>query len=89
MEGWGTKDGRVWGTYLHGLFESDRFRRAWLNGLREAKGLESLEKTYSAREQKEMEFDRVADAVRSALDMKRVYEIMGLEYKDAHGRNQA
>lgn len=81
MEGWGTKDGRVWGTYLHGLFESDRFRRAWLNGLREAKGLESLEKTYSAREQKEMEFDRVADAVRSALDMKRVYEIMGMGEK--------
>lgn len=54
---------------------------AWLNGLREAKGLESLEKTYSAREQKEKEFDRVADSVRSALDMKRVYEIMGMGEK--------
>ncbi|WP_426334908.1 cobyric acid synthase [Paenibacillus silvae] len=81
-EGWGTSDGSVWGTYLHGLFESDRFRRSWLNGLREAKGLPPLEETYSAHERKEMEFDRVADSLRSSLDMKRVYEIMGVMQRE-------
>jgi cobyric acid synthase len=30
--------GRLFGTYLHGLFESDPFRRWWLNKLRTAKG---------------------------------------------------
>ncbi|UPK45379.1 cobyric acid synthase [Paenibacillus pabuli] len=78
-EGWGTNDGKVWGTYLHGLFESDLFRRSWLNGLREGKGLSPLLETYSARERKEMEFDRVAESLRSSLDMQRVYEIMGLQ----------
>ncbi|MGQ8871059.1 cobyric acid synthase [Paenibacillus sp. TSA_86.1] len=78
LEGWGTTDGKVWGTYLHGLFESDPFRRSWLNGLRESKGLISLEETYNAQEGKEMEFDRVAASLRSSLDMKRVYEITGV-----------
>lgn len=78
LEGWGTSDGKVWGTYLHGLFESDQFRRSWLNGLRTAKGLAPLEKTYSAQERKEMEFDRVATSLRSSLDMQRVYDIMGV-----------
>lgn len=81
-EGWGTADGKVWGTYLHGLFESDQFRRSWLNGLREAKGLAPLEETYSAQERKDMEFDRVAASLRSSLDMKRVYEIMGMKQPD-------
>ncbi len=78
-EGWGTTDGKVWGTYLHGLFESDQFRRSWLNGLREGKGLAPLLETYSARERKEMEFDRVAESLRSSLDMQRLYEIMGVQ----------
>jgi len=34
--------GRLFGTYLHGLFESDPFRRWWLNGLRTAKGWASI-----------------------------------------------
>ena len=81
LEGWGTHDGKVWGTYLHGLFESDQFRRVWLDGLREAKGLAPLKETYSAQERKEMEFDRVAASLRSSLDMKRVYEIMGMQQR--------
>ncbi len=78
-EGWGTQDGKVWGTYLHGLFESDQFRRSWLNGLRDSKGLAPLLETYSARERKEMEFDRVAESLRSALDLERIYKIMDLQ----------
>lgn len=79
QEGWGSVDGGVWGTYLHGLFESDQFRRSWLNALRAGKGLAPLKETYSAHERKEMEFDRVAESLRSALDMKHVYEIMGVQ----------
>ncbi len=79
QEGWGSVDGSVWGTYLHGLFESDQFRRSWLNALRAGKGLAPLQETYSAHERKEMEFDRVAESLRSALDMKRVYEIMDVQ----------
>lgn len=77
-EGWGTLDGKVWGTYLHGLFHNDVLRRAWLDGLRVAKGLEPLELTFSAADLREQEFDRLAAAARESLNMGAIYEIMGL-----------
>ncbi len=78
-EGWGTADGKVWGTYLHGVFDNDRFRRSWLDGLRQAKGLAGLDSTFTVREAKEREFDRVAEVVRAHLDMDRIYRIMGMD----------
>lgn len=77
-EGWGTTDGKVWGTYLHGVFDNDCFRRSWLDGLRQAKGLTPLNSTFTVRESKEREFDRVAEVVRAHLDIDQIYHIMGL-----------
>ncbi|AIQ16438.1 cobalamin biosynthesis protein CobQ [Paenibacillus sp. FSL H7-0357] len=77
-EGWGTPDGKIWGTYLHGLFHNDSLRRAWLDGIRQAKGLAPLARTFSSAALREQEFDRLADAVRASLDMEAVYRIMGL-----------
>jgi adenosylcobyric acid synthase len=34
--------GRVWGTYLHGIWENGAWRRAWLNQLRSRRGLAPL-----------------------------------------------
>ncbi|WP_228288841.1 hypothetical protein, partial [Klebsiella quasipneumoniae] len=36
-------DGLAFGTYLHGLFDSDAFTRALVNGLRQRKGLAALD----------------------------------------------
>jgi adenosylcobyric acid synthase len=37
---------RVWGTYIHGVFDNPGFRRSWLNRVRKRKGLAPLsEKT--------------------------------------------
>src|SRR5262249_48861381 len=44
-EGAISADGRVQGSYLHGLFSSDDFRRAWLARL----GISSFGEGYSAR----------------------------------------
>ena len=35
-------DGMVWGTYLHGLFDADRFRRWFVDRVRERKGMAPL-----------------------------------------------
>ncbi|NJL99407.1 MAG: hypothetical protein HC924_11665 [Synechococcaceae cyanobacterium SM2_3_2] len=34
--------GRIWGSYLHGIFENHTFRRHWLNDLRARKGIPPL-----------------------------------------------
>mgnify|MGYP001378618389 CR=1 FL=1 len=79
-EGWGTVDGCTWGTYLHGVFHNDTFRRSWLDGIRVKKGLKPLRKTYSSNMLKEQEFDRIAEVVRNHVDMEQIYDIMGIKY---------
>ncbi|MFM8296466.1 MAG: cobyric acid synthase CobQ, partial [Microcystaceae cyanobacterium] len=37
-----TTDQKVWGCYLHGLFDNGPWRRVWLNYLRQNRGLEPL-----------------------------------------------
>jgi len=80
-EGLGTADGSVWGSYLHGLFDNDELRRAWLNGIRVKKGLAPIGETFNARSRKLEEFDRVADIVRSHLDMDKIYAMIGLRQR--------
>jgi adenosylcobyric acid synthase len=61
--GYGTE--RVWGTYVHGVFDSPLLRHAWLRRLRTRKGLtpEIPRTPYSI----ESELDRVADAIQEHL----------------------
>jgi len=40
-------DQRIWGSYIHGLFDRPAFRRAWLNRVRERKALAPLALTVS------------------------------------------
>jgi adenosylcobyric acid synthase len=35
-------NGKIWGTYLHGVFDLSGFRRAWINRIRDRKGLTPL-----------------------------------------------
>ncbi len=67
-------DGRVAGTYLHGIFDGDAFRRAILEQLGRAGG----EKSTSHWELREREFDRVAGVVREHLDMDSVRSLLGV-----------
>ncbi|MCM3699875.1 cobyric acid synthase [Paenibacillus macerans] len=78
-EGVALADGRVFGTYLHGLFHNDAWRRAWLDGIRTAKGLAPLGATFTAASRKEAAFNRLADHVRRHLKLKQIYEIAGLD----------
>ena len=67
-------DGNVVGTYIHGLFHNDAFRRAILLELAERKGktlAPSLAK-FSADEQ----YDRLAAHVRASLDMDLIQRIL-------------
>jgi adenosylcobyric acid synthase len=64
------KDGLVWGTYIHGVFDEPGFRRAWLNRARMRKGLPPLDelvsKMVTVRSQGEL--DRWADHLSHHVD---------------------
>ncbi|WP_088240619.1 cobyric acid synthase CobQ [Calothrix rhizosoleniae] len=60
----------VWGTYLHGIFDNGPWRRAWLNRLRQQRGLKSLPTgVANYREQREQVLDSIASEVEHHLDL--------------------
>lgn len=71
-----TADGLAFGTYLHGLFDSDAFIRAVVNGLRARKGLAPWETTFCYAEHKARQFDLLAEAMRQHIDIDKIYTIM-------------
>ena len=75
-DGAGSEDGHVWGTYIHGLFDNDDFRHAFVNAVRLHKGLSSLAKgrSYSAR--KEDNYNRLANIVEAHINMDKIREII-------------
>ncbi|MCK5803721.1 MAG: cobyric acid synthase, partial [Lentisphaeria bacterium] len=68
---------RIWGSYLHGIFDSDAFRRVFIDDLRMRKRLPPLRSIQAAYGIEEA-LDRLADVVRDAVDMDVVYRTMGL-----------
>ncbi|MBI3592087.1 MAG: cobyric acid synthase [Nitrospirae bacterium] len=74
----GSKNGNCWGTYLHGIFESDLFRRAVINDIRVQKGLPSADFTYSYHDMKEKAIDNLSDIIRENIDMNFIKGIAGL-----------
>lgn len=78
LDGAINQSGLIWGTYLHGLFDADKYRRDFLNQLRKRKGLSPLNVEYNFRERREAAYDNLAELVRENLDMKYIYQLMGL-----------
>lgn len=61
-------DGNVWGTYLHGLFDNDAFRQAWLKILgRQGNGVAF---------DRQAAYDRWADHLEAHLDLRRLEDIL-------------
>lgn len=71
------KDGTVFGTYLHGIFDNTEFTRKLLNKIRIKQGKVELNgdipdyATY-----KEDQYDRLAHIVRENIDINAIYKIM-------------
>lgn len=65
----------IWGTYLHGIFDNGPWRRAWLNRLRQQRGLKSLPTGISNyREQREAMLDALADSVNEHLNLEPILQ---------------
>ena len=77
QEGTANTAGNVFGTYIHGVFDNDVFRRSVLNAIRHSKGLEALANTRNVMAEKQQAYEHLADVVENALDMEKLYQIMG------------
>jgi adenosylcobyric acid synthase len=68
-----SRDGLVFGSYLHGLFLNPEFTQAFLSRLREIRG---LSKVSASLESKDKQYDELAKVVRQNIDMNKVYNIV-------------
>lgn len=68
--------GNVFGTYVHGIFDNDDFRRQFLDAVRYSKHLPPLEFVRNFRAERQKNYDRLATVVRENLNMKLLAEIM-------------
>jgi adenosylcobyric acid synthase len=64
-------EGKVWGCYLHGIFENRLLRRAWLKSLGWQEPVDGAGGT-QMRDDLESALDRLADVVEAALDMEQL-----------------
>ena len=81
----GTPEGcvqdNVFGTYLHGLFDTGALTEALTEMLCRRKGITPTETALLSMEQyRRQQFDLLADGVRGALDMAAVYAAMGMDH---------
>lgn len=71
-------DGRVIGTYLHGLFQNRAFTRDFLNHIRLQKGNAPVSaEVESEAVRREKSYARLAQHLRMHVDVERIYDMIG------------
>ena len=70
-------EGNVYGTYLHGVFDTAECASALVGALMRAKGLDPSDvKTFDLDAYKQEQYDKLADVMRANLDMDLIYRIV-------------
>lgn len=73
----GAQVGNVYGSYLHGIFDTEEAAGALVNALLLAKGLSGEDRVSIDYESfKQAQYDLLARSLRESLDLKRIYEIL-------------
>jgi len=91
LDGAVSADGRVWGSYIHGLFDSDSFRASLIESVREASGLpQKRTKTkekglFQFSKERDRAFDSLAKVLKENLDIEAILSIMGLKSDGLEG----
>jgi adenosylcobyric acid synthase len=75
-------NGWVWGTYVHGMFDEDGFRHAFLAAARSALGLAPPRQFATVSGQREQRLDRLAAHVRRSLDIDQIKRWIGMGVPD-------
>lgn len=77
----GCASGSVFGTYLHGLFDSEGFTNAYCRWIARVRGVDLPVRAVDYSSYREEQYDRLADLLRENLDLDSIYGMMGLPGK--------
>jgi adenosylcobyric acid synthase len=75
-------DTRVFGTYLHGLFDDDSFRHQFVRAARAFRRLSAPDELRLWKQLRDESLDRLASTVEWSLDMETIFGWVGLPYSD-------
>lgn len=76
LDGCISTDGKVMGTYIHGIFDNDGFRRKLIDCLRAKKGIKPNGYHPDFKAIKERKYHELADIVRGNMDINMIYNIL-------------
>ncbi|MGL4449669.1 MAG: cobyric acid synthase [Sarcina sp.] len=82
VEGYRSDDGKVYGTYIHGIFDTLAFTRKIAQNIRNEKGIKYKEKCIDEKTYKELrdsEYNKLANILRDSLDIEKIYKILNGE----------
>jgi adenosylcobyric acid synthase len=72
----GSAKGNVWGTYIHGIFDNDNFRRGLINALRDKRGLKPVNDVMDFQKARDGALDKWADVLRESIDMRFIQDLI-------------
>jgi len=75
LDGAINKENNVFGTYIHGIFDNNKFRREFINYVRKRKGLPLLKNNNKCINREE-EYEKLADLVKDNLNKNLFYQIL-------------
>ena len=84
QDGCVSSDSRIFGTYLHGIFDDDAFRHAFIAAARSFQHLAPANILENWRQKREDSFERLAQAVRASVELPRIFDWVGLKYNPEH-----
>jgi len=71
-----SQDGRVWGTYVHGLFENGSFVQEWLTRVGADRNLAIQAGWQAWQSERDLQLDRLAETLARELDMTALWALV-------------
>jgi adenosylcobyric acid synthase len=81
LDGCVSADRKILGSYLHGIFDEDSFRHAFVTAACSFCKLATPSALNPWRAQREESLDRLAQQVSRSLDMQRIFSWVGMKYQ--------
>ncbi|MEG7531456.1 MAG: cobyric acid synthase [Hungatella sp.] len=70
--------GSIYGTYVHGIFDEPDIAHILVTALLQKKGCEEEVLSFDYASYKEEQYEKLAEELRRHLDMKQIYDILGI-----------